>query len=81
MNKLIELRYLNKNTRIGVEHLGVRYKSNGETVKELNFHHLDGMYSFCTDDDNNIINLRFDTEVLPLGKIKAVAFEITNFKI
>ena len=24
---------------------------------ELNFHHIDGMYSLCTDDDGNVMHL------------------------
>ena len=31
--------------------------------EELNFHHIDGMYSYCTDDDNNVIHLSALTEV------------------
>jgi len=30
---------------------------------ELNFAHVDGMYSFCTDDDGNVIHLAADAEV------------------
>lgn len=30
---------------------------------ELNFHHIDGMYSYCTDDDGNVIHLAAWTEV------------------
>ncbi len=30
---------------------------------ELNFHHVDGMYSLCTDDDGNVIHLAAWTEV------------------
>ncbi len=30
---------------------------------EYNFSHIDGMYSFCTDDDNNVVHLAAWTEV------------------
>lgn len=30
---------------------------------ELNFHHVDGMYSYCTDDHGNIVHLPAWTEV------------------
>lgn len=42
-----------------------RIKVNG---MELNFHHIDGMYSLCSDDHNNYINLAAWTEVEDLGK-------------
>ena len=50
-----------RKSRIGIEHLEIAI--NGEVIKELNFSHIDGMYSFCTDDDGNVINLRADTKV------------------
>lgn len=30
---------------------------------ELNFHHVDGMYSHCTDDEGNVFHLVASTEV------------------
>lgn len=30
---------------------------------EINFSHLDGMYSFCTDDDGNVVHLAGYSEV------------------
>jgi len=30
---------------------------------ELNFHHLDGMYSVCTDDDGNVYHIGATEEV------------------
>jgi hypothetical protein len=32
-------------------------------AKEYNFSHLDGMYSYCTDDDGNVVHLKAWTEV------------------
>ena len=29
----------------------------------LNFHHIDGMYSYCTDDEDNVIHLSASIEV------------------
>lgn len=69
MKKLIDLE---RDTRIGVEHLGFVYEESGDKVKELNFINIDGMYSLCTDDLGNYIHLRFDTEVVDLGKINLI---------
>jgi hypothetical protein len=30
---------------------------------ELNFHHLDGMYSVCTDDEGNVYHIGASEEV------------------
>jgi hypothetical protein len=30
---------------------------------ELNFAHIDGMYSYCTDDDGKVVHLAAWTEV------------------
>lgn len=40
-----------RNTRIKIDDL------------ELNFHHIDGAYSFCTDDDNHVWHIHATTEV------------------
>lgn len=40
-----------RNTRIRVDDM------------ELNFHHIDGMYSYCTDDDGGVFHLAAWTEV------------------
>jgi hypothetical protein len=45
-----------RNTRIVVE-LGT-----GEVLR-LNFNHVDGMYSHCTDDEGNVVHLAAWTEV------------------
>jgi hypothetical protein len=34
-----------------------------EDGSEFNFHHIDGMYSFCTDDSGNVVHLAAWTEV------------------
>jgi hypothetical protein len=44
-----------KNTRIRLTHEGEVY--------EYLFHRLDGMYSYCTDDDGNVLHLAAWTEV------------------
>jgi hypothetical protein len=31
--------------------------------EELNFHHIDGIFSYCTDDNGNIIHLSASTDV------------------
>ena len=56
--KLVKLYEVPKNSRIRIEGLEV----NGVPVEELNFHHVDGMYSYCTTDDNNVIHLAAWTE-------------------
>lgn len=66
--RLIKLYDLSRNTRIGVAHLDLRYEKGNKLIEELNFHHVDGMYSLCTDDSNNTIHLNCTTEVRYLGK-------------
>lgn len=61
-----ELRELDKNTLIDVSHLGIKYYSTGDLVTTLRFHHLDGIFSYCSDNQGNVINLRFDTKVKPI---------------
>lgn len=34
-----------------------------ETGDEVNFHHIDGMYSYCTDDNGNVLHLAAWTDV------------------
>jgi hypothetical protein len=35
--------------------------------QEFNFHHIDGMYSYCTDDEGQVIHLSANTEVRIIG--------------
>jgi hypothetical protein len=67
MAELVRLYKLKRNTRIGVSHLNLENVETKTILKELNFHHVDGMYSLCTDDDGNIIHLKANTEVVCLG--------------
>jgi len=42
----------------------VRLTDAGEdTGKEFNFKHLDGMYSYCTDDQGHVVHLACWCEV------------------
>jgi hypothetical protein len=45
-----------KNTRIVI-------KDEDGTELRLNFGHVDGMYSYCTDDEGNVVHLAAWTEV------------------
>ncbi|MEY4720064.1 MAG: hypothetical protein RL563_2682 [Pseudomonadota bacterium] len=45
-----------RNTRIVVK------DEDGDELK-LNFSHIDGMYSYCTDDAGNVVHLAAWTEV------------------
>lgn len=35
----------------------------GDQCFELLFHHIDGMYSYCTDNQGNVVHLAACTEV------------------
>ena len=51
--KLVKLYEVPKNSRIRIEGLEV----NGVLTEELNFHHVDGMYSLCITDDDEIVHI------------------------
>ena len=70
MSELTPLYDVKKKSRIDVEHLGMKYATTDEPVKELNFHHLDGGYSYCTDDKGGVIHLKASAEVKYLGKME-----------
>ncbi len=36
---------------------------DGDSTLEFNFSHIDGAYSYCTDDDGNVVHLAAWTEV------------------
>ncbi len=60
MEKLYDLK---RNTKIDVTHLGLTYLSDGKILKELMFHRIDGMYSYCTDEKGRVIHLKANTLV------------------
>ena len=70
MRRLIKLYDLKRNTRIDVSHLNIKNEDTGELLRELNFHHIDGMYSLCKDDEGAVIHLQAWTEVKDLGPMK-----------
>ena len=45
--ELIKLYDLPRNVKIDVEHLGMKDTETEEVIKELDFGHIDGMYSLC----------------------------------
>lgn len=66
---MIPLYNLPRDVRIKVKDL----KVNGVLTEEINFHHIDGMYSLCTDDEGNIFHLNATLEVEMIdGKITKV---------
>ena len=63
MTEKTELYNVPRNTKIDVSDLGLTHRVSGEPVTELMFGHLDGMYSYCTDMNGNLVHLRGDTLV------------------
>lgn len=63
LNVMKRLYEIPRESRIDVTHLGLINAETKEPVTELNFHHVDGMYSFCTDNYGNAIHLKATTEV------------------
>lgn len=54
-----------KNSRIRIEGLEI----NGILTEELNFHHIDGMYSYCTTDNELVVHLSASTDVELIDKV------------
>jgi len=44
-----------RNTKINVEHLAWSNQKTNEPIKELLFHHMDGIVGICTDEYDNTI--------------------------
>lgn len=55
-----------RDSRIRIKGLEV----NGILTEELNFHNIDGMYSYCTTDDELVVHLSASTEVELINKDK-----------
>jgi len=53
-----------RNTRIKITGLEI----DDKLTEEINFHHIDGMYSYCTDDTGNVIRLPATTECEIINK-------------
>ncbi len=59
-----------RNSRVSVKHLELTRTDNREIVDEIDFHHIDGMYSLCYLEEDKPIHLSVGTEVIYLGPIK-----------
>ena len=60
----MELHEVPNNTRIRViEPLAPPPGGRAPEAEEYFFHHIDGMYSVCVDDEGNLVHLRAWTEV------------------
>jgi hypothetical protein len=57
----VKLYEVPNDTRIRV--IDEEYKKETGKYMEVNFHHLDGAYSYCEDDEGNAINLATWTRV------------------
>jgi len=57
--KKVKLYEVPNNSRIRV----LDWKDNNGNYKEYNFHHLDGAYSYCKDDNGDVIHLAAWTPV------------------
>ena len=63
-----------RNSRIKIKGLEV----NGVLTEEFNFHHMDGMFSFCTTDEGLIIKPHATTEVEFLRRFADEEFDLEN---
>lgn len=52
-----------RNSRIDVRKLHLKRKNTEEDITELNFEHIDGMYSYCTTDKGEVVHLWASAEV------------------
>lgn len=60
----MELHRVPRNTRIRVITPEESPAGAAEVkAQEYNFYHIDGMYSYCTDDDGNVVHLKAWTDV------------------
>jgi len=66
MKEKIKLYNVPRNSRIGVAHIGLKNVKTGERIEELEFKHIDGMYSLCYYGDE-IVHLNASTEVYILN--------------
>lgn len=70
MNVKMELHKVPNNTRIRV--IGeVKVPPSSPAINvgdELNFHHLDGMYSYCTTDEGQVVHLVAWADVEVVGQ-------------
>ena len=57
---------------LDIEHLGLVNNNTREIVKEINFHHTDGMYSYCTlpGKPESVFHLSCGTEAKFVKPIK-----------
>ena len=62
--QLTPLNKVPKGSKIDVTHMGLSYQEDGSRVSILTFHHLDGMYSYCTDEAGNVVHLRRTSPVI-----------------
>jgi hypothetical protein len=57
----VKLYEVPSDTRVRV--IDEEYKKENGKYLEVTFHHLDGMYSFCKDDNDNVVHLAVWTKV------------------
>lgn len=61
----------------GIQIQGIKTSADGVTFKEdlITFHHIDGMYSYCTTENGSVVHLSVST---PLKKIHDTLYELTD---